>query len=56
MLISLGTAEIESILAEQGKVDVACEFCGAQYTFDPVDAAQVFTRQVHQQPPAPTVQ
>ena len=57
MLRGLGTAEIESIIAERGKVDVACEFCGAQYEFDPVDAAQIFTRQIHQQPqpPAPTV-
>ena len=31
MLRGLGTAEIESIIAERGKVDVACEFCGAQY-------------------------
>ena len=56
MLRGLGTAEIESIIAERGKVDVACEFCGAQYEFDPVDAAQIFTHQIHQQPPAPTVQ
>jgi molecular chaperone Hsp33 len=55
MLRGLGTAEIESILAERGKVDVACEFCGAQYDFDPVDAAQIFTQPVHQLPPAPTV-
>ena len=56
MLRSLGTAEIESIIAERGKVDVACEFCGAQYEFDPVDAAQIFTHQISQQPPTPTVQ
>jgi molecular chaperone Hsp33 len=56
MLRSLGTAEIESIIAERGKVDVACEFCGAQYAFDPVDAAQVFTHQIRQQPPTSTVQ
>ncbi|MEO7953889.1 MAG: Hsp33 family molecular chaperone HslO [Polaromonas sp.] len=56
MLRGLGTAEIESIIAERGKVDVGCEFCGAQYAFDPVDAAQIFTHQIHQQPPAPTVQ
>ena len=56
MLRGLGTAEIESIIAERGQVDVACEFCGAQYAFDPVDAAQIFTQPIHQQPPAPTVQ
>ncbi|MDO9360618.1 MAG: Hsp33 family molecular chaperone HslO [Polaromonas sp.] len=56
MLRSLGVAEIESILAEQGRVDVGCEFCGAQYGFDPVDAAQIFTRPEDQLPPTPTVQ
>ncbi|MFZ2389387.1 MAG: Hsp33 family molecular chaperone HslO [Polaromonas sp.] len=56
MLRGLGTAEIESIIAERGKVDVACEFCGAQYEFDPVDAAQIFTHQIHQQPPTSTLQ
>ncbi|MCJ7798291.1 MAG: Hsp33 family molecular chaperone HslO [Polaromonas sp.] len=56
MLRSLGTDEIESILAERGNVEVGCEFCGAQYLFDPVDAAQVFTHQGHQLPPTATVQ
>ena len=42
MLQSLGAQEVESILAEQGQVEVGCDFCGAQYRFDPVDAAQVF--------------
>jgi molecular chaperone Hsp33 len=50
MLRSLGREEIESILAEQGQVEVGCEFCGQQYRFDPVDAAQVFV-QPEQQPP-----
>ena len=52
MLRSLGTDEVESIIAEQGKVSVTCEFCGAQHGFDPVDAAQIFT-QVDRQPPPP---
>ncbi len=56
MLRGLGTTEVESILAERGRIDVGCEFCGAQYGFDPVDAAQIFTRQESQLPPAPTVQ
>jgi molecular chaperone Hsp33 len=50
MLRSLGTDEIESIIAERGNVEVGCEFCGAQYLFDPVDAAQIFTHQGHQPP------
>jgi molecular chaperone Hsp33 len=51
MLRSLGREEIESILEEQGQVEVGCEFCGAQYRFDPVDAAQVFL-QPELQPPS----
>jgi molecular chaperone Hsp33 len=51
MLQSLGTDEVESILAEQGRVQVGCDFCGAQYEFDPVDAAQLFVTPP-QQPPA----
>jgi molecular chaperone Hsp33 len=56
MLESLGVDEIESIIAERGKVEVNCEFCGAQYAFDPVDAAQIFTSKNSQLPPAPTLQ
>ena len=43
MIRSLGTEEVESILAEQGQIDVGCDFCGAEYRFDPVDAAGLFT-------------
>ncbi|MES2842591.1 MAG: Hsp33 family molecular chaperone HslO [Pseudomonadota bacterium] len=50
MLRSLGRDEIESILSEQGQVEVGCEFCGAQYRFDPVDAAQVFLQPAQQAP------
>jgi molecular chaperone Hsp33 len=43
MIQGLGREEVEEILAERGDVEVACEFCGVQYQFDPVDAAQLFT-------------
>ncbi|WP_137895943.1 Hsp33 family molecular chaperone HslO [Ramlibacter sp. 2FC] len=43
MIRSLGEAEAESILAERGHIEVGCDFCGQQYHFDPVDAAQIFT-------------
>jgi molecular chaperone Hsp33 len=56
MLRNLGTEEIESIIAERGKVGVGCEFCGAQYEFDPIDAAQLFTNPGSQLPPAAAVQ
>jgi molecular chaperone Hsp33 len=42
MLRGLGRDEIESILAEQGQVEIACDFCGIKYHFDPVDAAGLF--------------
>jgi len=43
VLRMLGREEVESILEERGDVEVDCEFCGAHYAFDPVDAAQLFT-------------
>jgi molecular chaperone Hsp33 len=41
MLTSLGYAEVQSIIAEQGEVEVDCQFCGMQYRFDAVDAEQL---------------
>jgi molecular chaperone Hsp33 len=40
--VSLGAAEADSIIDERGEIEVACEFCGVQYRFDPIDAAQLF--------------
>jgi molecular chaperone Hsp33 len=53
MLHSLGVAEVESILTEQDRVEVGCDFCGVQYRFDAVDAAAIFTRPLDH-PPGPT--
>lgn len=53
MLRSLGEQEVASILTEQGQVEVSCDFCGTQYRFDPVDAAQVFL-QAAAQPQGPS--
>lgn len=53
MLLSLGQDEVASILAERGDVEVSCEFCGQQHTFDPVDAAQIFMPTSKQLPPGP---
>ncbi len=50
MIRSLGSEEVESILAERGDVEVGCDFCGQQYRFDAVDAAHIFTGTEH---PAP---
>jgi molecular chaperone Hsp33 len=38
----LGSAEIESILAELGAVGVDCEFCNRRYEFDAVEARALF--------------
>jgi molecular chaperone Hsp33 len=56
MLRSLGADEIESILAEQGRVEVTCEFCGQPQRFDPVDAAHIFLDAQRQMPGSETPQ
>ncbi|MFO1350693.1 MAG: Hsp33 family molecular chaperone HslO [Gammaproteobacteria bacterium] len=42
MLTALGQEEVRAIIAEQGQVEVKCEFCGQNYRFDAVDAAGLF--------------
>lgn len=42
MLKMLGQSEVESILLEQGRVEVACEFCGKPYLFDAIDSDGLF--------------
>ncbi|MGB3917824.1 MAG: Hsp33 family molecular chaperone HslO [Thiothrix litoralis] len=42
MLRSLGQAEAETILEEQGKIEIICEFCNANYTLDAVDTSLLF--------------
>ena len=42
MIVSLGQEEVQEILSERADVEVGCEFCGLQYRFDPVDAAELF--------------
>lgn len=43
MLQMLGQEEVESILSEQEKIEINCDFCNKQYLFDAVDAATLFT-------------
>jgi molecular chaperone Hsp33 len=50
MLRSLGRPEVDGILAEQGRVEIACDFCGLKYHFDPVDVGGLFTPPVKQPP------
>jgi molecular chaperone Hsp33 len=56
MIRGLGEEEARSILAERAEIDVGCDFCGQQYRFDAVDAAQIFTSPGDQPPVTPTVQ
>jgi molecular chaperone Hsp33 len=56
MIRGLGREEAESILAERGDIEVGCDFCGQQYRFDAVDAAQIFMSPGDQPPVSPVVQ
>ena len=48
-LQGLGHDEVQSILKEQGRVDVDCEFCGRRYSFDVVDVESLFSGPLHLQ-------
>lgn len=50
MLLGLGAAEVNDIVAEQGQVEIGCEFCGLKYHFDPVDIGGLFTPANEQAP------
>ena len=56
MIRGLGIAEAEEILAERGDIEVGCDFCGKQYRFDAVDAAQIFKSRGDQPPGTAVVQ
>ena len=52
MLRTLGETETMSIVAEQGAVEVTCEFCNRRYRLDAVDAGQLFAETTRHEPPA----
>jgi molecular chaperone Hsp33 len=56
MIRGLGQPEADSIVEEQGQIEVGCDFCGQQYRFDAVDAAQLFTSPGDQPPVTTAVQ
>jgi molecular chaperone Hsp33 len=56
MIQGLGEIEAKEILAERGVIMVDCEFCGANYRFDAIDAAQLFTTPGAQPPSSPSIQ
>ena len=56
MLRGLGKEEADSILAEQGRIEVGCDFCGNQEHFDAVDVGRLFTPAAQQSPQPKSVQ
>lgn len=46
MLRLLGHEEVKSIIRERNTVEVDCEYCGRHYSFDAVDAEQVFASEL----------
>ena len=56
MIRGLGLEEAQSILTERPDVEVACEFCGEHYRFDPVDVAHIFAPPGHVPPGTTSVQ
>jgi molecular chaperone Hsp33 len=43
MLKMLGPQEVAEILEEQSTIEIHCDFCNAEYTFDKVDTEQLFS-------------
>ena len=50
MLVSLGRDEVDDIVVEQGRAEIACDFCGLKYHFDSVDVGGLFTPMAEQMP------
>lgn len=53
LLLSLGEEDVEALLAEQGRVEASCEFCGQSYVYEADDARALFTA-ARAEPPSPT--
>ena len=55
MLKTLGRVEIDGIVAEQGRVEIGCDFCGVKYHYDAVDVGELFTPTSQQAPGSNTL-
>jgi len=42
VLLRLGQEEVDDILAEQGRVQISCDYCVKSFEFDSVDCAELF--------------
>jgi molecular chaperone Hsp33 len=51
MLKTLGLKELQSILEEEAAISIDCEFCSKPYSFDRVDAEQLFATEAPMQAP-----
>ena len=47
VLHTLGQADAEQLLEEQGQIAVTCDFCNKQHVFDSIDIALLFKRPPH---------
>jgi len=50
MFTTLGYDEVKEMLKEQGRLEVACEFCYHKYEFDEVDVEQLFASETPRPP------
>ena len=55
MLLGLGADEVHGIVAEQGRVEIGCKFCGRKVHFDAVDVGRLFTPVGAQAPGSATI-
>ena len=46
MLLSLGAEEVKNMIEELSIIEVACEFCNHNYSFDAIDTEQLFTSKI----------
>jgi len=53
-LVALGRSELETILQERKTIDVDCQFCGAQYSFDKIDVENWLSNPVVDENEMPT--
>ncbi len=44
VLVVLGEAEVKTLLAEKGSVDVECDFCSRHFVFDAIDVTMMFRK------------
>ncbi|KTD33064.1 heat shock protein 33, redox regulated chaperonin [Legionella nautarum] len=40
----LGEEEAQKLLQEKGKVEISCDFCSKQYSYDPIDITMLFRK------------